>query len=103
MHQKNKWDNQTILQVWSKAEVTNNNNPAIFRKDACDAWIKFQDHGNRNSQYGWEIDHIIPDSQNGSDELDNLQPLQWENNVKKGDSQVLKCAVRSNNNQNVNI
>ncbi len=47
-------------------------------------------------QYGWEIDHIKPVALGGSDDLSNLQPLQWENNRTKGDEYPHKtCAVRS--------
>jgi len=35
---------------------------------------------------GWEVDHIKPVSRGGGDELENLQPLQWENNRFKDDN-----------------
>ena len=92
-----------IQSVWEKGIAISTHSPSNFRKDKCGAWMDWNKYGDRKSKLGWEIDHIIPDSQNGSDELDNFQPLQWENNVEKGDSQVLKCAVKSNGNQNVNI
>ena len=43
--------------------------------------MKYSDHGDRNSDHGWEIDHIKPASDGGSDDLINLRPLQWENNA----------------------
>jgi 5-methylcytosine-specific restriction endonuclease McrA len=38
------------------------------------------------TEYGWEIDHIRPVSDGGADDLENLQPLQWENNRYKSDN-----------------
>jgi len=42
-------------------------------------------HG-KMAQWGWEIDHKKPVANGGTDDLDNLQPLQWENNRHKGDN-----------------
>ena len=38
----------------------------------------------RNSRWGATIDHIIPLSKGGADELDNLQLAHWICNIKKG-------------------
>jgi len=90
---------QDILvgQVWKKGKVVQGNDPDVWRKDACGAWMSRRQHGNRRSQYGWEIDHIDP---NGSDQLSNLRPLQWQNNVDKSDGR-LKCNVTANGKENV--
>lgn len=48
-------------------------------------------------KYGWEIDHIDP---NGGDNLSNLRPLQWKNNVTTGEGR-LKCPVTAKGNENV--
>jgi len=72
---------EVVEAVWQKARTM-----GVHETLRVDAWgwtIVRSDYGNIRSRYGWEIDHIIPISQGGGDELTNLQPLQWENNRRK--------------------
>lgn len=74
-------------QIWLKAQYAGEKNEGNgFRKDQYGDWIKWSDYGNRNSQYGWEVDHIIATANGGSDDLTNLRPLHWKNNSFKSDN-----------------
>lgn len=78
--------------VWSKATAVDHYDANNYRKDACGAWICFDKYGDRNSIFGWEIDHIFPKSilrdknvlEEEIDHIDNLRPLNWVNNDSKG-------------------
>jgi hypothetical protein len=88
------FDAATIEAVWQKAVI----DPGftIFRKDSCGASIQRDKYGDRTSPFGWEIDHDFPVALGGSDTLNNLHPLQWENNVHKSDNwPSWTCKVRA--------
>lgn len=76
------FDEKTVEAVWQKG--TPDPKYASFRKDKCGASIQRTKYG-KAERWGWEIDHIKPVSKDGTDDLTNLQPLQWENNRHKGD------------------
>lgn len=80
------FDTSTIIAVWEKAIKVPGYDPKKYRKDAAGAWMIFNEYGNTNSTFGWEIDHIKPQARGGLSTLYNLQPLQWENNRSKSDS-----------------
>lgn len=77
------FDKETILKVWNNARPYGHLDPAQYRIDECGALMRFRDRGNRNSNYGWEIDHIVPVSKGGTNELSNLRALQWDNNASR--------------------
>ena len=90
------FDEEMVQKVWEKGEIVRRYDGNVWRKDQCGAWINRLQHGNRHSLYGWEIDHISP---GGSDNLSNLRPLQWKNNVAKSEGR-LTCPVTAQSNRN---
>jgi hypothetical protein len=91
---------EIIQKVWNKGTIVSNDYKDELRKDQCSAWINRNQYGNRNSIYGWEIDHITPISNGGGDELSNLRPMQWQNNVHTSDGR-LKCSIASDGDKNI--
>jgi hypothetical protein len=92
MPNKNKsgktFSEEIINKVWEKAEAVPGCDPQIIRKDRCGALLRRElfNHKPNPLSMGWEIDHIKPIAKGGTDDLVNLQPLQWENNMHKGDA-----------------
>lgn len=89
-------DEQTKLTVWAKGRIVPDKDgkhwdSAEWRYDICGKPIKYSEHGNTNSDVGWEMDHKKPTVKGGPNTFDNLQPLQWKNNREKGDNYPWSC------------
>jgi hypothetical protein len=74
----------TIVAVWQKGAAIVGQDAGRIRRDQCNAEIHWTDYG-QTTEFGWEIDHDKPVARGGTDDLANLQPLQWQNNRGKGD------------------
>lgn len=77
------WSDETIQAVWEKGLRSGNDNPDDWRLDYQGNTICRWRYGDRDSDFGWEIDHIRLVSDGGSDDLSNLRPLQWRANARR--------------------
>jgi len=102
--------NQLKLSVWEKGQIVDGFNQDMYRKDPCGAWIVWDKFGVRDNIYGWEIDHIFPQSKLEDmgisasliDDLRNLRPMQHQNNASKSyDYPSYMAVVTSEGNKNV--
>ena len=87
----NSWSKDIKINVWAKGSIIFSLPSDLWRRDVCEKIMRFSDHGERTSVYGWEIDHIVPVVHGGLDDISNLQPLHWENNAAKGDQLDWEC------------
>jgi 5-methylcytosine-specific restriction endonuclease McrA len=70
--------------VWEKATKLPFYDPVEWRADATNQIIRYSHYGDRQSQWGWEIDHVFPTALGGRDDLDNLRPLHFRANASLG-------------------
>lgn len=70
--------------VWRKGRHAAGCDPNDVRLDSCNALMRRSEYG-MVTTLGWEVDHVQPVAKGGTDDLVNLQPLQWQNNRGKGD------------------
>ena len=79
-----------IAAVWQQGRIVQTHTATVHRQDICGNWMQYNQHG-KEGDYGWEIDHINPTANGGSDDLSNLQPLWWRNNRRKSDIYPWSC------------
>ena len=47
------WPESTKLAVWEKGTIIPGYPKDVWRRDKCGAVMKYSDHGDRTSKYGW--------------------------------------------------
>jgi HNH endonuclease len=77
-------EHERKVAAWQKAQIVPGYDSNVHRKDSYGWWIAWIEYG-KQSEYGWEIDHIVPLSRGGSDAEINLQALHWKSNRSKSD------------------
>ena len=78
-----------INKAWNNAKTIIGKDYDKYRKDPYGN-IMHKDSYGKDSNMGWEVDHIKPQSRGGSDATRNLQALNTKVNRSKGDSLVKK-------------
>ena len=103
---------EKINNAWEQASVLDGRDKEVWRRDPCGALIKRDDYGNRSSEYGWEIDHVVSKaflieagaSEEEIDNQDNLRAMHWANNDSKGKNYPEYKAVRKEENgKNIDV
>lgn len=67
---------ETIQSVWEKGRVIAEQDPIVWRKDECGAWLRREHYGREDSEYGWKIENVSP---GGPDTPQNLRPFHRQN------------------------
>jgi 5-methylcytosine-specific restriction endonuclease McrA len=70
--------------AWGSAKIIPGYDQAQWRWDDYGSVMKWSEYGNRDSEFGWEIDHRVPSAAGGSDAFSNLRALNWRNNASLG-------------------
>lgn len=90
-----------LQDVWNKGTVVDTYDSSKYRKDLAGAWIQRDQYGEKGI-LGWTIDHVYPESKGGNENLNNLRPMQWENNLSKSDDYPsYKTVITSDGNKNI--
>ena len=96
---------ELIQNVWDATALpVEGFDPKLIGADCCGAIIVRSEYGNTDSLYGWEIDHVYPQSAGGDDALINLRAMHWKNNRSKGDDfPVYKVTVQAQGTKNITV
>lgn len=69
-------------QVWDKGKKMRGKDPNLYRRDSFGNPMYYPSYG-KTSEMGWNIDHSKPQSEGGTDHLNNLKPMNSKANSKK--------------------
>jgi hypothetical protein len=70
--------------VWERGHPIEGFDPTVWRHDDFGSVIRYEDYGARDADFGWEIDHILPNALGGPDAIANLRPLHCRRNAALG-------------------
>lgn len=77
------YSNERLDQIWDKGQPIRGKSPDLYRQD-CEGNIIYKPSYGKCTPMGWEVDHSKPQCKGGTDHLNNLQPMQTDQNRSKG-------------------
>lgn len=77
-----KYTKEDLDKIWGKGIPIEKKDKSLYREDKFGNTMYRYSYG-KKSPMGWEVDHSKPKAKDGSNHLNNLQPLHWKNNRKK--------------------
>lgn len=72
------------VDAWCACRPIPNSDRSVWRWDCNGSVIRFADYGDRSSEYGWELDHVVPNALGGASHGGNLRALHWKSNASHG-------------------
>jgi len=85
------YSEELVDTVWQSARALSEFDAAVWRRDACGAWIRREHYGNARSDFGWNIVNV---SAGEPDVPANLRALHHANTYDRA-NHSLKCHVRA--------
>jgi 5-methylcytosine-specific restriction endonuclease McrA len=77
------WTEQKKIAAWTACRTYLDWPPIDWRIDRFGYLIRRSDHG-KQTEYGWEVDHVVALALGGADTLDNVEALHWRKNRQLG-------------------
>lgn len=71
-------------QAWNAALIIPGYDSNVWRQDVFGSAIRWDDHGDRNSKFGWEIDHVPANALATPGTRQTVRALHWRNNASLG-------------------
>jgi len=78
------WNRTTIQRVWNRGCVVSGQSPELWRQDGYGNLIYRPAYEYWWSSHGWEVDLLVPESLDGTNEPSNLRPVQCGEKRRRG-------------------
>ena len=69
------FERDQIETAWEHGRTVAEADPAVWRQDACGAWIRREQFGREGSEFGWKIENVAP----GPGDVPVLRPCHYRN------------------------